>query len=434
MTICDKINDVGETLQENLNNRGVDCTFGTGTGESTVLEMVEMVNGTNFKGSSDVNLKIGANRPYLLTGETTDVVVRLEDGLCEPLKNKNVTIEQSLFRDNGTTATHNDNWSNPQYMTRTDTGTTISNTGTGTVFNAVRRNNSNLGFANTNYVVEFEIVENPSSTNKFRFDGQTICTGESYAQYDLSFGQNETGKFKFVYDSTNNTIAKYKNGTYVATYNHQFCGNMGFLFRLESGASIKIKDFVVYEIINGVTDEKGEFALYDVSVTGDTTFTATYGTETATTNVYLCQFVDYGITSKHNDTWTLTSNMQRTRNDSYTTLSNIGSTSQMAYPINNTTKFSGDITIEWENYATTYQLNYLIIKGTSDMARTFGALGINKVCNVKITVVGTSVKSYIDGVQKDSYTINRDTNNQFEIRLQINPTGDNIKYNNFRIR
>ncbi len=150
MTICDKINDVGETLQENLNNRGVDCTFGTGTGESTVLDMVEMVNGTNFKGSSDVNLKIGANRPYLLTGETTDVIVRLEDGLCEPLKNESVTVS----------------------------------------------------------------------------------------------------------DGTNT--------------------------------------------VNGVTDGKGEFALYGVSVTDNTTFTATYGTETATTNVYLCQFADYGITSNSN--------------------------------------------------------------------------------------------------------------------------------------
>ena len=33
-TICDKINTVGTTLQENLNDRGVDCTFGSGTGQT----------------------------------------------------------------------------------------------------------------------------------------------------------------------------------------------------------------------------------------------------------------------------------------------------------------------------------------------------------------------------------------------------------------
>jgi hypothetical protein len=144
-------------------------------------------------------------------------------------------------------------------------------------------------------------------------------------------------------------------------------------------------------------------------------------------------FIDNGTNASHNDTWTITSNMQRTRNDSYTTLSNVGSRSQMAYPISSTTKFSGDITIEWENYATTYQLDYLIIRGTSDTAKTFGALGINKVCNVKITVVGTTCKCYIDGVEKHSYTINRDANNQFQVRLQINPNGNDIKYKNFRI-
>ena len=40
MTICDKIQTIGTTLQDNLNDRGVSCTFGGGTGESTVLDMV----------------------------------------------------------------------------------------------------------------------------------------------------------------------------------------------------------------------------------------------------------------------------------------------------------------------------------------------------------------------------------------------------------
>ena len=35
MSICDKIMNIGNTLEDNLNNRGVDCTFGIGTGEQT---------------------------------------------------------------------------------------------------------------------------------------------------------------------------------------------------------------------------------------------------------------------------------------------------------------------------------------------------------------------------------------------------------------
>lgn len=144
-------------------------------------------------------------------------------------------------------------------------------------------------------------------------------------------------------------------------------------------------------------------------------------------------FIDKGTSASHNDNWTLTHNMRRTRNDNYTTLSSVGGTSQMAYPISNSTKFSGDITIEWDNYATTYQLNYFIISGTSDMAKTFGALYINKPCHVKITLIGTTMKCYINGVDKATYTFNRDANNQFQIRWQINPGGDDIKYKNFKI-
>lgn len=150
-----------------------------------------------------------------------------------------------LFFDKGTTASHNDNWSYPQYMTRTDTGTIINNTSGAALFDAVRLNNSNLPFVNDDLTVEFELLENNSSM-KFRFDGQTLCEGETLRQHDFSFAANETGKFKFVYDKENNTIVKYKNGAYVETITHHFCGNMGFLFRLDNGKSLKYKDFIIY--------------------------------------------------------------------------------------------------------------------------------------------------------------------------------------------
>lgn len=151
-----------------------------------------------------------------------------------------------LFVDNGTITNNNDNWSYLEYMTRGTDGTTITNNTGSTLFEAVRINNSNIPFANGDLTIEVEIVENNSSTNKIRIDGQNLCTGETYRQFDFSLSQNETGKFKFVYDSTNNTIAKYKNEEYVATYNHQFCGTMGFLFRLEDGNSIKYRDLRIY--------------------------------------------------------------------------------------------------------------------------------------------------------------------------------------------
>lgn len=300
MTICNKIQTLGETMETNLNARGVSCTFGTGTGESTVLEMVEMVNGTNFKGSSDVNLKIGANRPYLLTGETTDVVVKLEDGLCEPLKNKNVTIEQSIFRDDGTTASHNEHWYINSYGTATvqNNGTKLLNTSgdTNFVMRYIIPSNKTITDANAYsynppYIVEFDIVETDGTSNS---DAQV----QIYSQQSTgNFSQAVTvGHYKIEVTSEEQKI--WLNDTLIKTTNLSL-PNARITLRTRNSKYLIYKNFKVYEIINGVTDEKGEFALYSVSVTGDTTFTASYGTETATCLVEYCTYVNYLVDNEH---------------------------------------------------------------------------------------------------------------------------------------
>ena len=47
MTICDKIQNIGNTLESNLNDRGVSCTFGTGTGEQTIYDMAKLITEQN---------------------------------------------------------------------------------------------------------------------------------------------------------------------------------------------------------------------------------------------------------------------------------------------------------------------------------------------------------------------------------------------------
>lgn len=298
MTICDKIQTVGNTLEENLNERGIQCTFGKGNGKSTIYDMVRLVNDTNFKGSSDVNLNISANRPYLLVDETTDVVVKLEDGLCEPLKNKNVTIEQSLFKDNGTSTNHNDHWYINNYGTATvqSDGTKLLNTsGNGNfVMRSIIPSNktiteSNAYSYNPPFVVEFDIVEtNGASSSNAQVQIYSSQTTNNFTQ------ELTTGHYKIAVTSEEQKI--WVDDTLIKTTNFSL-PNARITLRIKNSKYLIYKNFKVYEIINGVTDGKGEFALYDVSVTGDTTFTATYGTETVTTNVYLCKMVDYGVTS-----------------------------------------------------------------------------------------------------------------------------------------
>lgn len=92
MSICDKIQYIGNTLEDNLNSRGVDCTFGIGTGEQNISDMAELITKQNLMGIGDANIQIIPNRPYVTSGETIDVTVRLLDGVGNPLPNKIIRI------------------------------------------------------------------------------------------------------------------------------------------------------------------------------------------------------------------------------------------------------------------------------------------------------------------------------------------------------
>lgn len=190
--------------------------------------------------------------------------------------------------------------------------------------------------------------------------------------------------------------------------------------------------FYVFSFFNGITNTNGLFTLSDVEVSENTTFTATYSNISATCTVEKCLFVDYATNSNYNTNWDKTPNITLVRDENYTTVSNSSSSSGQYKP-DNWASYSGDIAIEWDNWATAYQSNYFIVTGSTDVPKTFGALYINKPCKVKITIVDTTLKCYIDGVDKATYTINRDSDDNVKVRLQINPTGDDIKYSNFRM-
>ena len=62
-------------------------------------------------------------------------------------------------------------------------------------------------------------------------------------------------------------------------------------------------------------------------------------------------FFDKGTTTIHNDNWEKTSNVTIVRDEKYTTVSNSSGTSALYKP-DNWTLYSGDIAIEWDNWAT----------------------------------------------------------------------------------
>ena len=86
MSICDKINTAGETLEANLTARGISCDFGKNSdGKDTIQDMAEMITASNLRGIGDAIIHISASRPYLLSGEKTDLIVTLHNGVGTPL-------------------------------------------------------------------------------------------------------------------------------------------------------------------------------------------------------------------------------------------------------------------------------------------------------------------------------------------------------------
>lgn len=195
MTICDKIQTVGETMETNLNARGVSCTFGTGTGEKNILQMANLITATNLKGSADSIISISASRPYLLSGEKTDLIVKLTNGLGEPKANAIVTVSDGTSSYNGVT-------NNQGIFTLLDIGVTGDTTFTATygtvsatclveyctfVDYAVKDNhNHNYYVFNTNYA---EISE-ANEYKEFRTKSTTgtniyIGSSTSYTGFDV---------------------------------------------------------------------------------------------------------------------------------------------------------------------------------------------------------------------------------------------------------
>ena len=283
MTICDKIQNVGDTLETNLNNRGVSCTFGTGSGEKNILEMVNLITSSNLKGSSDAVISISASRPYLLTSEKTDIIVTLKDGLGNPLANKSVTVS----------------------------------------------------------------------------DGSSVYSG--------------------------------------------------------------------------ITNSLGLFTLYDVTVSADTTFTATYGTVSDSILVEYCDMVDYGVTSNNNDAdWNNSSNrLTVTVTDTGKTLTG---TSNYGYYITKNYAYT-DYIVEFDVVELTDLVAWYVRTSASDtqLVGNFTTLGVSTGDSVKIRVQSNSMQLYVNGTLKTTIALTiASAPMDFGFRI-TNQTTKYITYKNFRV-
>ena len=284
-TICDKINTVGTTLQENLNDRGVSCTFGSGTGQ-TLLDLANLVNENNLLGVGDAVITISASRPYLLNSETTDIIVTLKNGIGQPLANKTITINDGTNTYTGTTdsngifikyavtvtedttftatysnvsdsivveycdmvdyaVTSNNNdadWNNSNNrltVTVTDTGKTL--TGTSNYGYYITKN-----YAYTDYIVEFDVVD---LTDLVAWYVRTTTVDAQVVGNFTSMGVRTGDSVKIKVQS--NSMQLYVNGTLKTTIALTIASApMDFGFRITNQTTkyITYKNFRVHSI------------------------------------------------------------------------------------------------------------------------------------------------------------------------------------------
>lgn len=295
MSICDKINTAGETLEANLTARGISCDFGKNSdGKDTIQDMAEMITASNLRGIGDAIIHISASRPYLLSGEKTDLIVTLHNGVGTPLANKSVTVS----------------------------------------------------------------------------DGTSVYSG--------------------------------------------------------------------------ITNNQGIFTLLDIGVTGDTTFTATYGTVSATCLVEYCTFVDYAVKDNHNHNYfnqAGTSKVTITEADEYKEFKTISTIAGNVYIGSSTSSTGFDVgdtwTIIWDKlYIDGYTVAFQCYNGSTTFGINSTALLLHNsdFQELKFVCDGSSIKAYVDGVYKTQTSYTSTGHGYLRINLNNNNGASQVTFRAKNIR
>lgn len=183
---------------------------------------------------------------------------------------------------------------------------------------------------------------------------------------------------------------------------------------------------------SGITNSLGLFTLYDVTVSADTTFTATYSSVSATCTVEKCLFVDYGVTGKSNLT-----NMYYQGETTVTTSGTLfepNSSNRWTIRPNAFGLFNTPIVIEFTIVSTSHRF---VMQGFD--SNTTQVFSIDTSTNmqdgdfVRIEIGSTEAKFYRNGSQLgDSWTYSSTSSMKFQ--LFFNQANTYLKYKDFRIK
>lgn len=175
------------------------------------------------------------------------------------------------------------------------------------------------------------------------------------------------------------------------------------------------------------------FTLYDVTVSADTTFTATYSTVSDSILVELCDMVDYGVTSNNNSSdWNNSSNrLTVTLSDNGKTLTG---TSNYGYYITKNYQYT-DYIVEFDVVEQTDLVAWYVRTSSNDtqIVGNLSTLGVRNGDNVKIIVQSNSLQLYLNGTLKSTIALTiASANMDCGFRI-TNQSTKYITFKNFRL-
>lgn len=198
-----------------------------------------------------------------------------------------------------------------------------------------------------------------------------------------------------------------------------------------------------FSLNSGITNLNGIFTLYNVSVSQDTTFSATYGTVSATCIVEYCEWVDYFTNENHqpNASWFLSSleNLSRTRDSNGTTVTKTESNSTWRY------LFYDDSTLSTTKIGNRYSIplpciiefdvtgitNKPRIDVMSDTVNTPITKEIQNLAHYKMVLNQSTCVLYENSTIIDSREF---TGNNIRFGFSFDAYNESITLRNFRIR
>ena len=172
-----------------------------------------------------------------------------------------------------------------------------------------------------------------------------------------------------------------------------------------------------------------------MTVSSNTTFTATYSSSSATCTVYSCLFVDYGVTNNNNNIW-YTNNATITREATYT---NIKATANWggAYLGNPSTNTPANLLEDNDEIIIELQAHNTFVKGTKCFnVRWYD--GTNHYISFqsgighhKMVLSKTRVDMYLDDVWKEGYALNNISNAY--LQSVANVSNVDVQFSDLRI-